>query len=189
MNRRTRRTIIVTALLVLLLAGVVGELAFGDRGGITAAEAQTVVTASEANADKGLETSDRFGQSDDTSSFASSAVENNGPSPQGSNDVVARTPDLERGAGSGSSIPAPGASPVVYGDASTAIPVIASEDPGRLETPSVETEANDNDADESRGHGVDDHAVDHSDRHDESEAVSHGHDEEAHQEHHSNSHS
>ena len=189
MNRRTRRTVIVTALLVLLLAGVVGELAFGDRGGVTAAEAQAVVTASEANAEMGSVASDRLGQGDDTSSIASSAVEGNGPSSQDTNDVVAGTPDLGGGAGTGPLTPAPGASAVNEGGAGTAIPVIASGFPGSIQTPTVEAEVNDDDADDSRWHGVDDHAVDHSDRHDESEAVSHGHDEEAHQEHHSNSHS
>ena len=45
MNRRTRRTVTIAAIIVLLLAGVLGELTFGDRNGFGVAEAQTSVGA------------------------------------------------------------------------------------------------------------------------------------------------
>ena len=91
------------------------------------------------------------------------------------------------------SVAAPIPSPVAAPSAQTPPPVVApSTDPIEVPAPVTATDpstdtstddCSDDGADEDRIHGVDDHAVEHSDQHDESEAVAHGHDEEAHARH------
>ena len=179
MNRRTRRTVVVTAVLVLLLAGVVGELAFGSRGSVLSAEAATAealaVDVSTSDSREGV-LSDSSGEVETVPELSEATVSddsaNEGSSTAASNAQVREVPSTV-------SVGAP-ATPGAEVVGAPAAPATETVGGGDVPAPS---------GGDDHSHGVDDHAVEHSDQHDESEAVSHGHDEDAHQEHGSLTHS
>lgn len=178
-NRRTRRTITVAAILLVLLATALGELAFGDRGGVKSAEAQvatdsTLIPPVEvfdgAASSAGESTVVRDGQSSvdagaiDDAIIPGIARANEGMPPTSSSSSGTPGVDVRDGA----------ISPVV---------VTNQTEPAQESSDDSDGSEDDSGEQERRRHGVDDHAVEHSDRHADSEPISHGRDEEAHQEH------
>lgn len=180
MNRRTRRTVTIAAIIVLLLAGVLGELTFGDRNGFGVAEAQTSVGA----AGGAFVDADSRNTNAADSASASVAVIS-------SSTTAFPSDSLSADPGSRADV----STPVADGPESDDVTLVTSFDdsatgveagPGVGETaptPTSETGSDANEHGNGRSHGVDDHAVAHSERHEESEAVSHGRDEEAHRDH------
>lgn len=179
-NRRTVRITIVAAILVLLFAGIVGELTFGSRGpGRSAlAEAATVTNASAAAAADGAHAADAH--------VASATDEDQGDSGSDTESVptslsapdASPTVDSTSGAPSGGSVGSVAAlesAPEVM----TIDPIVPAESPdGPGRCPAGDAD------DRQHSHCVDDHAVEHSDQHGPDEAVAHGNDEEAHEKHH-----
>lgn len=174
-NRRNRRMVAVAAILVVLLAGVLGELSFGDDGAVASAQAGDVVSSDggsmvaldAGNGDSTIVTEGSSVASGDAAAERPSATPIDSirvpasPLPGSTGDAVAESPEM-----TSPSIPSEGSS---AGPALEADPAMGDQDGSDGNAP--------------RRHGVDDHAVEHSDRHAESEAIAHGRDEEAHQAH------
>ncbi|CAB4336240.1 unannotated protein [freshwater metagenome] len=187
-NRRTRRTIILTAIFVLLLAGVVGELAFGDRGGIKTAEAQDVSGAMPSTDIDWNELANGGGMIDVSANVTTERESDATSSTSTVSDQRGSTPDAESGNSTGRVSPQPGivgSAPVPGVVVTMPEREVTAEEPGTAPVPSSDSGAPSEGC--GHAHGVDDHAVEHSEHHAEREAVSHGHDEEAHEDHRSNS--
>jgi len=174
-NRRTVRITILTAIFVLLLAGIVGELTFGSNGSVRSAQAEEATRGDFASAlvveDGAASTTSDLGAVDaaDDSANALDQVSSvdtvMGTAPStASTSVGGETPAVQ---------PAPGSENVA---------AVVSADSSESTDLTGRCSAQD-DEDHHHAHCVDDHAVEHSDQHGPDEAVAHGNDEEAHQAH------
>lgn len=186
-NRRNRRTVTVAAILLLLLAGVVGELTFGDRGGVSSAEAQSVVgldqnSGDPLSSDAGGVVANGGGDNATSAGVERPSATDAEADADGTNGVDP-APGVTSGNDASAGVVPPLAPSIDANTDVTAMPAPASGELGATPTSDDVTDSSDENCEDGRRHGVDDHAVEHSDRHDESEAVSHGRDEEAHQDH------
>jgi hypothetical protein len=174
-NRRTIRITILTAIFVLLLAGIVGELTFGSNGSVRSAQAEVATRGGVASAlvvDDGA-VSAGF----DLGAVGAADESANAPDQVPSVETVMVTVPSTASSTVGSEVP----SVQTFPGAET-VPAVVSTDPSQSPDITGRCSAQD-DEDHHHAHCVDDHAVEHSDRHGPDEAEAHGHDEEAHQEH------
>ncbi len=172
MNRRTVRITILTAIFVLLLAGIVGELTFGSNGSVRSAQAEVATRGDLASALVAGDTSDSAVEVLDAADESANA-----PDQVPSIDAVIGT------APSTASTPVGGETPAIQpAPGVETMPTIVSADPSESTDLTGRCPAQD-DEDHHHAHCVDDHAVEHSDQHGPDEAVAHGNDEEAHQAH------
>lgn len=181
MNRRTVRTMIVTAILVVLLAGVVGELTFGSRGHLGSAQAETVTITGRSQADD-LDLPGNISAAPDSSTVVAvggeGALESGFDVPVRDTSVSAESGSAARSASNLSEGGTP-MQPV----ATTNVAVIEGGSVEPADSGIAEDPSTDDDAHDSRQHFVDDHAVEHSAQHSADEAQAHGRDEEAHLNH------